>query len=63
LILSITNYRPTSSDFPLADAGRSLRKIPCPEVPHLLHLEKRLADFNGDGIYASLLTGAPGPTT
>jgi DNA-binding CsgD family transcriptional regulator len=40
------DYRPGSPDFPLlADAVRRLHKIPCPDVPHLLRLEQRLADF------------------
>lgn len=52
------DYRPGSPDFPLvADAVRRLHKIPCPDVPHMLRLERRLADFDGDGVDVSLLVG------
>ncbi|WP_369371240.1 hypothetical protein AB1046_21090 [Promicromonospora sp. Populi] len=52
------DYRPGSPDFPLlADAVRRVNQIPCPDVPHMLHLEKRLADFDGDGVDVSLLAG------
>ncbi|MFC8797268.1 hypothetical protein ACFT2C_06020 [Promicromonospora sp. NPDC057138] len=52
------DYRPGSLDFPLlADAVRRLHKIPCPDVPQMLRLEKRLADFDGDGVDVSLFAG------